>query len=51
MNDDPRADVVSRQYARWTYPQPIQDLDEWLTGHCEGLDPSLSYGLAKSAAA
>ena len=30
MNDDPRADVVSRQYERWTYPEPIQDLEAWL---------------------
>jgi SAM-dependent methyltransferase len=27
VKDDPRADVVSRQYERWRYPQPIQDLD------------------------
>ena len=27
MKDDPRADVVSRQYERWRYPRPIYDLD------------------------
>jgi SAM-dependent methyltransferase len=27
MSDDPRADVVSRQYERWRYPLPIYDLD------------------------
>ena len=26
MKGDPRADVVSRQYERWRYPLPIQDL-------------------------
>ena len=32
VNDDPRADVVSRQYERWRYPRPIQDLDAWAAG-------------------
>jgi len=27
VKDDPRADVVSRQYERWRYPRPIYDLD------------------------
>jgi hypothetical protein len=26
MTDDPRADVVARQYQKWQYPQPIADL-------------------------
>jgi SAM-dependent methyltransferase len=40
MTDDPRADVVSRQYERWQYPEPIQDLKAWLTDNWEYLDPS-----------
>ena len=39
MNDDPRADVVNRQYERWTYPQPIQDLEAWLRNNWEWFDP------------
>ena len=30
MNDDPRADVVIRQYERWRYPKPIDDLEVWV---------------------
>jgi SAM-dependent methyltransferase len=43
MNDDPRADVVSRQYERYRYPQPIQDLEVWLTNNWEGFDPSHAH--------
>src|SRR6185369_12143219 len=43
MTDDPRADVVSRQYEQWTYPLPIPDLDEWIGGNCEGYDPSHAH--------
>ena len=40
MNDDPRADVVSRQYARWMYPQPVLDVEEWLSSnHYQLFDP------------
>ena len=39
MNDDPRTDVVNRQYERWTYPDPIQDLKIWLSNNQEGFDP------------
>jgi SAM-dependent methyltransferase len=27
MTDDPRADIVSRQYEQWVYPLPIPDLE------------------------
>ena len=30
MTNDPRDDVVSRQYERWRYPPPIQDLEAWV---------------------
>ncbi|OBA76910.1 hypothetical protein A5641_20420 [Mycobacterium sp. 1554424.7] len=40
MTDDPRADVVSHQYERWRYPQPIQDLDALPDGVWYWFDPS-----------
>ena len=39
MNDDPRADVVSRQYERYRYPQPIQDLEAWVGNNWDWFDP------------
>lgn len=39
MSDDPRTDVVNRQYERWRYPQPINDLEVWLDGNWEWFDP------------
>ena len=39
MSDDPRADIVTRQYERWRYPQPIIDLEVWLDGNWEWFDP------------
>jgi SAM-dependent methyltransferase len=38
--NDPKSDVVTRQYERWRYPEPIQDLDAWLRGNWEWFDPS-----------
>jgi len=26
MGNDPKKDVINRQYERWTYPEPIEDL-------------------------
>ena len=43
MNDNPRADVVTRQYERYRYPQPIQDLEEWLPDNWEWFDPSHAH--------
>ncbi len=40
MDDDPLADVVSRQYRRWRYPQPIQDLEGLPEGIWHWFDPS-----------
>jgi SAM-dependent methyltransferase len=40
VNTDPRADVVSRQYERWKYPKPIQDLEAWAVGAWQWFDPS-----------
>ena len=43
MNDDPRRDVVSRQYDRWRYPPPIQDLDAYSKTNWEWFDPFRSH--------
>ena len=39
MNEDPRADIISRQYERWRYPEPIQDLEVWLEHNWQWYDP------------
>jgi len=39
MSDDPRADVVSRHYERWRYPEPILDLDAWAANNWQWFDP------------
>jgi hypothetical protein len=39
MTDDPRADVVARQYQKWQYPQPIADLEAWLVHDRQLFDP------------
>ena len=38
--NNPKADVVTRQYERWRYPEPIQDLEAWLRNNWEWFDPS-----------
>jgi SAM-dependent methyltransferase len=38
-NDDPGADIVGRQYERWRYPLPIEDLGAWTANHWEWFDP------------
>ncbi|MGO9158597.1 methyltransferase domain-containing protein [Mycobacterium sp.] len=43
MKDDPRSDVVVRQYERWRYPRPIQDLEGWIAGNWEWFDPSHAH--------
>jgi SAM-dependent methyltransferase len=43
VNDNPRADVVTRQYERYRYPQPIEDLEIWLGNHWEWYDPSHAH--------
>ncbi|MFM7136081.1 MAG: class I SAM-dependent methyltransferase [Planctomycetota bacterium] len=40
MTANPLADVVSGQYRKWVYPEPIQDLPGWLTGNWQWFDPS-----------
>jgi len=43
VTDDPRADVVSRQYERWRYPPPIQDLEAWVDNEWDWFDPSHAH--------
>jgi SAM-dependent methyltransferase len=43
VNDNPRADVVARQYERYRYPQPIEDLEVWLTNNWQWFDPSHAH--------
>ncbi len=43
MTPGPRADVVSRQYERWSYPQPIEDLEAWTRNNWEWFDPSHAH--------
>ena len=43
MPTDPRADVVSGQYEKWVYPEPIIDLPGWLAGNWQWFDPSHAH--------
>lgn len=43
MTTTPLSDVVSSQYARWMYPQPIHDLPGWLAGNWQWFDPSHAH--------
>src|ERR1700722_18576008 len=43
VSDDPRADIVSRQYERWSYPPPIRDVQEWTASNWDWFDPVLSH--------
>ncbi len=43
MSTTPLADVVSSQYSKWVYPEPIVDLPGWLTGNWQWFDPSHAH--------
>jgi SAM-dependent methyltransferase len=43
MTDDPRSDVVNRQYEKWMYPEPVHDISKWLETHYEVGDPSHAH--------
>ena len=45
MTADPLADVVSDQYRRWRYPEPIFDLPGWLKQNWQWFDPSHAHRL------
>lgn len=42
---DPRADVVALQYERWQYPEPIRNLETWLSSNWQWFDPSHAHRL------
>lgn len=39
------SDVVSSQYAKWMYPEPIVDLPNWLSHNWQWFDPSHAHRL------
>jgi SAM-dependent methyltransferase len=43
MTTNPLADVVSGQYEKWVYPEPIRDLPGWLAGNWQWFDPSHAW--------
>ena len=43
VTNTPLTDIVSNQYARWMYPQPILDLPAWLSGNWQWFDPSHAH--------
>lgn len=45
MKSDPTSDIVSQQYARWMYPQPILDISVWTENNWQWFDPSHAHRL------
>jgi len=45
MTPDPLADVVSDQYRKWVYPDPITDLPAWLENNWQWFDPAHAHRL------
>lgn len=43
MSTTPLSDLVSSQYERWMYPQPILDLPGWLANNWQWFDPSHAH--------
>lgn len=43
VTNDPRSDVVNRQYERYRYPPPIQNLAGWTENNWEWFDPSHAH--------
>jgi SAM-dependent methyltransferase len=43
MTESPRADVVAQQYQKWQYPEPIQNLETWLSNNWQWFDPSHAH--------
>ena len=40
---DPHSDVVAQQYKKWQYPEPIQNLEAFVTNNWEWFDPSHAH--------
>lgn len=49
-SNEPLADVVSNQYGKWVYPEPIRDLPAWLENHWQWFDPSHAHPILWPAA-
>lgn len=45
MTGNPLDDSVARQYERWIYPEPIEDLPGWLAHNWQWFDPSHAHRL------
>ena len=45
MTFDPLSDVVSSQYEKWVYPEPITDLPGWTATNWQWFDPKISHRL------
>ena len=43
MSSDPKSDIINRQYERWTYPAPIEDIPAWLTSNWQWYDPTHAH--------
>jgi len=43
MSDDPKSDVINRQYEKWTYPEPIMDIPAWSTSNWQWYDPTHAH--------
>jgi SAM-dependent methyltransferase len=43
MTESPRDDVVAQQYEKWTYPEPIQNLEAWAANNWQWFDPSHAH--------
>ena len=43
MTTDPLDDVVSGQYRKWVYPEPIVDLPAWLADNWQWFDPAHAH--------
>ena len=43
VNEQPHSDAVARQYQRWRYPEPIEDLGAWIQNNWEWFDPSHAH--------
>jgi SAM-dependent methyltransferase len=43
MKSNPTSDIVSQQYSRWMYPQPILDISVWAESNWQWFDPSHAH--------
>lgn len=43
VTDNVRADLVAKQYLKWEYPEPIQNIESWLRNSWQWFDPSHAH--------